>query len=282
MWALPDIQRLNEDAEEFKSTLERIVLNNELPNGEPLKCNHDGDECDGEVRAIPYFDIFSDTPKGHIDLCERHYGYYGWPDEGYFECEGCNRVMVENYTWELYYHQDGCGIYCLNCWRESVLQDEDEWVVLTPENLVDLNFDQVRRAKHLTAVGQDCPKELELVGNVEMDGSTGGKLRTTSYADTDPADAVEEIRSLLLEAMERGRKRAILILDGAYQFSVSIGIYTDADGFAGAREWLVLIPAQRGIRFTPVSRMLMRQGQSQALVQIEPHGGNRDGKRTTC
>ncbi len=87
--------------------------------------------------------------------------------------------------------------------------------------------EQVRKAKHLIAVGQETPKELELAGNVEMDSMSGGRLRSTSYANPDPVDAVEAIRSLLLEAMESGKRRATLIMDAAHQFSVSVGVYVD-------------------------------------------------------
>jgi hypothetical protein len=111
MWSLPNIQQLNENAEAFRSTLEHIVKNNELPDGKPLECEYKDARCSGEVRAIPYYDIFSGTPKGYTSACEFHEGYYG--DEGYFFCEGCSRRFIENYTWELYYHAGDGGMLCL-------------------------------------------------------------------------------------------------------------------------------------------------------------------------
>jgi hypothetical protein len=40
---------------------------------------------------------------------------------------------------------------------------------------------------------------------------------------------VQEIRDLLAQAREDGYKRAILILDAAYQFAVSIGVYVSTE-----------------------------------------------------
>ncbi len=39
---------------------------------------------------------------------------------------------------------------------------------------------------------------------------------------------VFDARAMSRRAMAEGHKRAILILDGSFQFSVSIGVYTDA------------------------------------------------------
>jgi hypothetical protein len=111
MWSLPDLKRLNEDAEKFNSTLNQIVITGKTEDGEPLVCEwagHDG-KCEGEVRAYEYYDIFSDVPKGYLALCEKHDGYYGSPSEGYFECDACQKIFIENYTWELYRHDDEAG-----------------------------------------------------------------------------------------------------------------------------------------------------------------------------
>lgn len=237
MWCLPDINRLNANAEAFKATLTHIITTGQGEHEEPLNCNYAGDDCEGEVRATPYYDIFGDLPKGHLDLCERHYGYYGLPDEGFFECEGCNWVFVENYTWEYYYHDDENGRLCLNCYREEVLADDDNWLQLTPENLASFDFTTVRKAKHLIAVGQGVPKELRFIDNVEFDSMSGGRVRTSSHADSTPNAGVEELRGLLRGIAIDGAKRAILILDGAYQFSISVGVYmdTEADRCSGAQ-----------------------------------------------
>lgn len=76
MWSLPSIKALNENAVKFNSTLTKIVSTGKTEDGRPLVCEwagHDG-RYEGEVRATEYYDIFSDVPKGHLDLCERHDG----------------------------------------------------------------------------------------------------------------------------------------------------------------------------------------------------------------
>jgi predicted Fe-S protein YdhL (DUF1289 family) len=230
MWSLPDLKRLNEDAVKFNSTLNQVVITGKTEDGEPLVCEwagHDG-KCEGEVRAYEYYDIFSDVPKGYLALCERHDGYYGSPSEGYFECDGCQKIFVENYTWELYRHDDEGGTFCLNCYRENELADDENWLNLTDQNINALTFDRVRQAQHLIAVGQDTPAELTFIGNVELDGSTGGRLTGFSSCEDTPDGGVEELRDLLRKAKEQGYERAILILDAAYQFSISIGVYCPA------------------------------------------------------
>jgi hypothetical protein len=41
---------------------------------------------------------------------------------------------------------------------------------------------------------------------------------------------VQELRDLLAQAKEDGHERAILILDAAYRFAVSIGVYVPTEG----------------------------------------------------
>jgi hypothetical protein len=52
-----------------------------------------------------------------------------------------------------------------------------------------------------------------------------GMVRGFSSADSTPDSGVRELRDELTAAMEDGNKRALLILDGGYQFAVSIGVY---------------------------------------------------------
>jgi len=70
------------------------------------------------------------------------------------------------------------------------------------------------------------PKEIKpFGGGVTLDSSSGGIVRGFSYADPTPNAGVRELRDELTAAMEDGHKRALLILDGGYQFAVSIGVY---------------------------------------------------------
>jgi hypothetical protein len=70
-----------------------------------------------------------------------------------------------------------------------------------------VDFNRVRQAKHVIGV-------------------RGGMVRGFSCADSTPYSGVRELRDELTAAMEEGHKRALLILDGSYQF-VSIGVYVD-------------------------------------------------------
>ncbi len=237
MWSLPGIKRLNEDAEAFNATLEYIVSTGKSQDGKPLPCEWEGhDPCQGEIHVYEYYDIFSDVPKGYLALCEKHDGYYGSPSEGYFECEGCGRVFVENYTWEMYRQDTDEGTLCLNCYRDQELANDENWLELSGQKIDRLTFFDVRKAKHLIAVGQDTPKELKFIGNVELDSTSGGRLTGFSSCEASPDGGVEELRDLLHKAQEEGYGHAILILDAAYQFSVSIGVYVDAKKAKAARK----------------------------------------------
>jgi hypothetical protein len=239
MWSLPDIQRLNSHAQDNRVALENAVETGFL-NGEALECECAGwgrTDCTGDLRHYLWFDIFSDDPKGILTLCERHDGYFGLPTEGYFTCDDCQRVMIENYTWERYstYDEDACEVLCLPCAAERYISDDDNWLTLTPESVAALNFDRVRKAKHVIGVRMPVPKSIEAFGDgVTLDSSSGGIVRGFSSADSTPDSGVRELRDQLTEAMEAGHKRALLILDGGYQFAVSIGVYVDAQEQAQA------------------------------------------------
>jgi len=218
MWSLPDIKRMNEDAKAFEATLKRIVVTGKDNAGKKLRCEHHSRSCEGAVRAIEYYDIFSDTPKGYIPLCEKHNGYYGTPDEGYFTCDACGRVFIENYTWEAYFRVGEGEILCLNCYREQELAKPENWIELTAENIAKVDFEQIRKAKHLLASGQAVPNGLKFIDNAEFDSMSGQQISGPT------------IKEILTAARDAGYKRAILILDAAYQFAVSIGVYVENGG----------------------------------------------------
>jgi len=217
MWSLPDINRMNSEAASQKRQLERALKSGKL-DGKKLECEwkgHDA-ECEGELRHYPWFDIFSEDPKGILTLCERHDGYYGSPSEGYFECEGCNRVMVENYTWELYYVIYEASQLCLPCYAQEVLNDAGHWIPLTDERIESLTFNDVRKTPHCIGVEMPVPKQIRFVNNVEFDSMDGHCIS---------GGGLEEIKETLRQLQDEGETRAILILDAAYQFAVSVGVY---------------------------------------------------------
>jgi hypothetical protein len=219
MWSLPDIIRMNAAAVEEKSKFEQ-ALETGILDGEKLECEWTGhnEPCEGELRHYLWYDIFSDDPKGILTLCEHHDGYYGSPSEGYFECDSCQRVFVDHYTWERYCIEDEDGIYCLPCYAKWYLQREENWIPLTDEDIDAVDFDAVRGARHLIGVKMPVPKGIKFVNNVEFDSGTGHCIS---------GGEVEELKDTLRAQRDAGKKRAILILDAAYQFAVSIGVYVD-------------------------------------------------------
>ena len=219
MWSLPDIKALNEQAKEARKTIEEIVNYGMTPDGKMVLCqyNGNGNGCRGKVNIYAYYDIFSNDPKGYVGLCEHHDGYYGSPDEGYFTCDECGRVFVENYTWELYSHCDDEGMLCLNCYRERYLENPEHWIDLG-KPVTPVTDQLVRRSPHLIAVGQDTPANLVFLGNTEFDSLDGHCISGGGNGG---------IADLLQSAKDEGYKRAVLILDAAYQFAVSIGVYAE-------------------------------------------------------
>jgi hypothetical protein len=219
MWSLPDIKRMNAEASSQKSKLQKAVRTGKL-DGKPLQCewaDHDSpSQCEGELRHYLWHDIFGPDPKGILTLCEHHDGYYGSPSEGYFTCGDCGEVFAENYTWELYYHVGDGDIYCLPCYAAQVIADEERWIPLTDEAIKRISFNDVRKAPHCIGVEMPVPKEIKFVNNVEFDSMDGHCIS---------GGGVEELKDTLRDLQTQGVPRALLILDAAYQFAVSIGVY---------------------------------------------------------
>jgi len=225
MWALPNIGRLNADA---ASASHRALIKKQLQGKKKVDCEFcDQPACPESIQE--YYDIFSDDPKGVVGLCEEHESYYGSIPEGYFYCERCNRLMVENYTWENYYtHTEYGEIVCLNCAAEEYVDDPFNWIQLDEESILKISFDHISRAKHIIAVSGPIPKGIEFYRNVELDAMSGGRITGFSSSESSPDGGVQEIRDILREAKEEGYSEALLILDAAYQFAVSIGVYVRA------------------------------------------------------
>ncbi len=217
MWSLPDIRRLNKEAVRNATKLNKALETGYL-DGIKIKC----DWCDKPAEHIyPWYDIFSDVTKGIIGLCEEHDHYYGSPSEGFFICDDCERVFITNYTWELYYTdtEDGERI-CLNCAFDRYIKKEKHWI----NSLKEVNWERVGRSPHIIPVaGKRWEEHLEFVDNVEFDKYTGEKI--TGFSSTSSrGDGLNDLRELIKKALSE-YKQCILILDAAYQFAVSIGVY---------------------------------------------------------
>ena len=213
MWALPNINKMNEEAA-LRYETEKDLSKKQILKGQT--CMY----CDKKAtRYYDYYDIFSDDPKGKIFLCAKHDGYYGNPAEGYFFCEGCERTMVENYTWELYSHDTNEGRLCLNCYFDSEIKKQENWI-----DKVEQVADRVWESKHLIPVeGTHWKKYLDFHGNVELDSMSGAKI--TGFSSTSTVESgIAELQEIVKKTLGIGP--VILIMDAAYQFAMSIGVYT--------------------------------------------------------
>lgn len=220
MWSLPNIVQMNARtaAEETQSQLREQLAHPEAHQCEV--CDWDGERKPAEVAYLTYT-VYSDLPDGVIFMCEAHDGFSGSPMEGYFTCGECDRVFANNITWELHYVDRDEETLCLNCARRAYLAEPGNWVDLADAGAREAaaDFENLRQAPHLYAVDQvERDTELQLIGNAEYDSMGGGQISGRS------------LEALLEEAREAGHERAVIILDGAYQFAVSIGVYVEPVG----------------------------------------------------
>jgi hypothetical protein len=218
MWSLPDISRLNASAAANANQLKREVKRKRKP-----KCEHHDCNCRADASFLVY-DIFSDDPKGILNLCEDHIGYSGDPAEGYFTCSHCQRVMVENYTWEYYRVESEGETVCLKCAAEAHFSDAENWidprevtaVVLDPDGgpLFDSESGvlNVARCPHVLGVKQPLPSGIEFSENAEFDSMDGHQISGRQ----------------LLDVIQDLDEPFVPVLDAAYQFAVSIGLYVRA------------------------------------------------------
>ena len=229
MWVSPAAAAGNARAHENKSHLEncaRYGINpetNELATLADCECaDYASEPCRGELRPVLWYDPFSEDPKGLFFICEEHDGYYGSPTEGYFVCDDCGKTHAENYTWEVYRVDTDGGTFCMRCFAYQEIHNEENWLDLQDPSVIDkLTFDQVRQAKHLFPVECQDFMGLEFFGNAEFDAMSGESIS---------GGGTEGIKEILREARAAGHTEAMLVLDGAYQFSVSIGCYVREKG----------------------------------------------------
>ncbi len=241
MWSLPDIVRMNNEAAQAaqQSQFEKDAAK---PQDHLCEvCGWSSKETKADYGYV-WFDIFSDDPKGTIFVCEDHDGYTGSPIEGYFNCGECDRVFIENYSWERYSTiVDECEELCLPCALKRYLEDETNWiapdavqsVVLDPDAPSDLLFDpangvlNLAKVQHLIGVKMPVPPGIAFLENLEFDAATGQMLATTSSTFSAGVGESAALRSIH-QLAEQGFSRFLIILDAAYQFSVSLGIYVGA------------------------------------------------------
>jgi hypothetical protein len=256
MWALPNIASLNARAEaDYKKKQSKTL------RGKKCECGKKA------THAEEIYDIFGnkDVPKHREYLCEDDHCKACF-DESYFWCDGCSRYHVLNYTWELYNRFDektGEQI-CLRCAFEEALKSDDPsenvWVYQKDIDILEtwLNSGETdkafkwltRKAKHLIAVESKYWEDhLIFQGNVELDSSSG--TRITGFVSSESSregglrEIVDHLKKVLVNTNVRDflvnlgapapePARCALILDGAYQFCVSIGIYFERK-YSGAK-----------------------------------------------
>jgi hypothetical protein len=214
MWSLPDIKSLNARAASGAKSLKRQARSKRKRKCEYWKCETPA------VRSYLTYDIFSDDPKGVLHLCDGHDGYSGDPDEGYFTCEDCQRVLVDHYTWERYQiDYDGASL-CLKCAAERYFDDEDHWLNPQEVNVVAMEPGaplfaratgtlNLAAFRHVLGVSQPLPKGIKFLANAEFDSGDGHQISGHN----------------LLEIIQVLNEPFCPVLDAAYQFAVSIGIY---------------------------------------------------------
>ena len=155
-----------------------------------------------------------------LHLCEEHDGYSGDPIEGYFTCEDCQRVVVDHYTWERYQVDYDRASLCLKCAAERYFEEKDYWLNPREVKKVVLErgaefFDRatgtlnLAGCRHVLGVSQPLPQGIKFLENVEFDSGDGHQISGRNLLDI--------IREL--------NEPFCPVLDAAYQFAVSLGIY---------------------------------------------------------
>ena len=143
--------------------------------------------------------------------------------------------MVENYSGELYHSMDEDGErICLRCAADEYIADGYNWIALTDWDIATVTYGTLWRARHVLGVKMPVPKQIQLFDRIAFESLTCGQgdqsslVRGFGRADLTPEAAAELIREILEEAKDAGNDRAILIVDGAYEFAISIGVYVPA------------------------------------------------------
>jgi hypothetical protein len=206
MWSLPDINRLNLQAEINYRKEEKAKKRKRKNPFNPLK-GKTCDYCENKAENyFEYYDIFSDIPKGKVFLCEKH-NESGIVGEGYFLCDNCGTYFIRNYTWENYFTENENGIYCLNCSFDQEIENPENWFDHFPD------FEEIKKAKHVIPnSGEYWKSKLIFIDNCEYDSLDGHQISGFNIK--------EKVENAIKE-----NGKVFMCLDNAYQFAVSIGFY---------------------------------------------------------
>lgn len=238
MWSQPDIVRMNANA---KASVRTLREKQRKP--ETNECEIDYGHRDEALDSTPhpaayaheYYDIFSEDPKGLVFVCEDADEQGMWR-ESFFDCDNCNRLFVTNYTWENYSTEYDDATVCIPCALKLYMADEDNWIDPKLVKKIDLEGadkpffyhaeDQpdgeytlnLSRVKHVMAVDMPIPKSLVFIDNFEFDSYNGHQISGRDF-------------EVFEQAVDEGYDKVLVVLDAAYQFSVSIGVYVKRKGY---------------------------------------------------
>ena len=217
MFSLPDIKALNARAKSCATAFD-IESKPRKKSTAKYPC-----ECCGEksIHHEKWYDIFSDDAKGVRHLCEEC-DDSGRGQEGWFHCDCCGRLMAENYTWEYYRTTDEetGETMCLTCAAKRYFSNPDN--AINPSKVVkvvqgdkdaplwdaDSGIVNLSKVRHVLGVKQPEPEGIEYVDNFENCNERG-------LFDTDE----------IMKVIKEQDSPVFIVLDGAYQFSISIGLY---------------------------------------------------------
>jgi len=214
MWSLPEINSLNARAKSCATAYNR---ESKLKTSRKHPC-----ECCSQpsTHHHKYFDIFSDDAKGVRHTCDGCHDD-GRGDEGYFTCDCCVRLLVENYTWEIYHRTDpDTGeTLCLACAATKYFADDANLidpkrvtkVVLNPGGgrLFENGVLNLAHASHSLGVKQPLPPGIKFVDNYEFDSMDGHQISGGN----------------LLFDIQQMDAPFFCVCDAGWQFAVSIGLY---------------------------------------------------------
>ena len=240
MFCLPNIKRLNDEAasREIKREIEDLIANPQVHPCQVCQWHDINRQAD---YAHPFHDIYSNDAKGVLFVCDEHEGYGGEPYEGYFRCEKCDRVLVENYSWEMFFvYVEEHGTLCLPCALKTFIANHENWV--DPRRVKNADFVDFEERifiaetgtlnlaaiEHLIGVRMPIPKSLVFYRNVEFDGLSKCELATT-MSTFGPGHGEHSVLSVIEEIAEQGYTECLVILDAVYQFAASIGVYVSAE-----------------------------------------------------
>ncbi len=216
MWSLPDINRLNANAAAKAQQLRREAARKRKPQCGIYGCNHRA------IDSTLWFDIFSDDPKGRDSrLRQAFMGRRPRP---------VSSVRIASASWWITTHKSvtelelNGDLLCLRCAARRCFDLPQNWinppavshVVLEPGDgpLFDLETGVLNLAccRHVLAVKQPLPAGVVFHENAEFDGQDGHQISGDNLLDV--------IRGL--------NQPFCPVVDAAYQFAVSIGIYSRA------------------------------------------------------